>query len=150
MNRSRDLGALLGRILLVVIFIMSGLNKLSHFGGTEGYMANAGIPARLLLPGLILSIAIELGGGLLIAVGFKTRPAAMIIFLFMIPVTLLFHLLPSRHQAGPAAMMNTIMYMKNLSMMGGLLLLASMGPGAYSIDGRDEVPALGGGRRAAA
>jgi putative oxidoreductase len=135
MKESHDLGALIGRVLLVLIFVMSGLSKITGFGGTAGYMGSAGIPQNLVVPGLILSILVEFGCGLLILIGYKTRLAALLVFLWLIPVTLIFHFLPSRHQTGMEAMVNMIMYMKNLSMMGGLLLVASLGAGAYSVDG---------------
>jgi putative oxidoreductase len=140
MESSRDLGALLGRVLLALIFVMSGFGKITGLAGTAGYMASSGIPHNLVYPGLLLSIAVELGCGLLVVVGFKTRLAALAIFLFLIPVTILFHLIPYRNALAQGqsmvALTNMIMAMKNLSMMGGMLFLASMGPGRYSIDGQ--------------
>ena len=136
MNGSRDLGALVGRILLALIFVMSGFAKITGFAGTAGYMASVGIPAGLVTPALILTILVELGGGLLVVVGFRTRLAALVIFLWLIPVTYLFHFAPYRQ--GTDAMNNMIMTMKNISTMGGLLFLAGMGPGGYSVDGNDE------------
>ncbi|HXR24104.1 MAG TPA: DoxX family protein [Candidatus Binataceae bacterium] len=136
MNGSNDLGALIGRILLAVIFVMSGFSKITGFAGTAGYMASAGIPAGLVTPALILTILVEFGCGLLIVIGFRTRLAALLIFLFLIPVTYLFHFVPYRQ--GTNAMINMIMVLKNISMMGGLLFVASMGPGGYSFDGNGE------------
>ncbi len=147
MERSRDLGVLIGRILLVAIFVLSGVSKIGGFSGTAGYMVGAGIPHNLVMPGLILTILIELGGGLLIVIGYQARIAALIIFLWLIPVTLIFHFFPSRE--GQQVMINSIMYMKNLSMMGGLLILASVGPGAYSVDGRLVMSHAVGARQAA-
>jgi len=139
MEGSRDLGALIGRVMLALIFVMSGLSKVTGLSATAGYMASAGIPHSLVYPGLLLSIAVELGCGLLVVVGFKARLAALAIFLWLIPVTILFHLIPQRDAAAQGksmeALINMIMMMKNLSMMGGLLLVVSMGPGGYSIDG---------------
>jgi putative oxidoreductase len=136
MNGSRNLGALVGRILLVLIFVISGFGKIRGFAGTAGYMQGAGIPAGLVTPALILSILVEFGGGLLIVIGFRTRLAAVVLFLWLIPVTYVFHFIPYHHGTPPDQVMtNMIMILKNISMMGGLLLLASMGPGAYSIDG---------------
>jgi putative oxidoreductase len=148
MDRSRDLGVLIGRILLVAIFVLSGASKIGGFTGTAGYMASAGIPQKFVTPLLIVTILIELGGGLLIIAGFQTRIASLIIFLWLIPVTLIFHFFPARE--GHQAMINTIMYMKNLSMMGGLLILASVGAGAYSIDGLSQRPNAMSARRVAA
>ncbi|MGH7840590.1 MAG: DoxX family protein [Candidatus Binataceae bacterium] len=139
MEGSRDLGSLIGRVLLALIFVMSGLSKVTGFAGTAGYMASAGIPHNLVIPGLLLTIAVELGCGLLVVVGFKARLAALAIFLWLIPVTIIFHFIPHRDAAAQGksmeALINMIMMMKNLSMMGGLLLVASMGPGRYSVDG---------------
>jgi putative oxidoreductase len=136
MNGSNDLGALIGRILLALIFVVSGFGKITGFAGTASFMAGSGIPAGLVTPALILTILVEFGCGLLVVVGFRTRLAALVIFLWLIPVTYIFHFAPYRH--GTSAMINMIMVMKNLSMLGGLLFVASMGPGAYSVDGGDE------------
>ena len=133
MNESHDLGALIGRILLVLIFVLSGLMKITGFAGTAGYMTSMGVP--MVYPALVLTILVELGGALMILIGYKTRLAAILIFLWLIPVTYIFHFKPSLHQTGMEALINQIMYLKNLSMMGGLLLVASYGPGAYSVDG---------------
>ena len=131
MNQAHDLGMLLGRILLVLIFVMSGLSKITGFATTAGYMAKMGVP--LVYPALLLSILMELGGGLLILIGYHTRLVAILVLLWFIPVTLIFHLNTWRH--GQDAMINMIMFLKNVSIMGGLLLVASAGPGAYSVDG---------------
>ncbi len=124
--------ALVGRILLALIFIVSGLGKVMNYGGTAGYMASAGLPmVGLLLP---LTIAVELGGGLLIAFGMFTRIVAIVEFLFLIPVTLVFH----HFWDVPAAqaMMQQINFLKNVAIMGGMLLLAFAGPGSLSVDAR--------------
>lgn len=136
MNGSRDFFALLGRILLALIFVMSGWSKITSFAMTGGYMAGQGIPHALVIPGLILSILVEFGCGLLIVLGLRARFAAVLIFLWLIPVTAIFHYEPYRHGVMP--MVNMIMLMKNISMMGGLLFLAAMGPGAFSIDGAED------------
>lgn len=146
----RDLGALIGRILLALIFVLSGLNKITHVGMTAGYMASVGIPGNLVYPGLILSILVELGCGLLVMIGFKARWAALIIFLWLIPVTLVFHVAGYRHATSAmAAMTQQIMVLKNISMMGGLLFLAGMGPGALSADGASTKREATGALRAA-
>lgn len=150
---NHNLGALIGRIMLALIFVMSGFSKITGFAGTAGYMASAGVPHNLVTPGLILSILVEFGCGLLIVVGFRTRLAAILIFLWLIPVTLLFHYLPYRQETAQGqammALTNMIMMMKNVSMMGGLLLLASLGPGGYSVDGSGESSGTGSVRHAA-
>ncbi len=137
MNRSlQDFAALAGRSLLALIFVISGYGKITGFAGTAAYMASKGLPMADVL--LVGAIAAELGGGLAIVAGWKARWAALALFLFIIPTTLVFH-----NPAGlPAAeaQAQTIHFLKNVSIMGGMLLLAAFGPGAWSVDGR-------GGRR---
>ena len=139
MEGSRNLTALAGRFLLALIFVLSGFGKITNMSGAAGYMAHAGLPHALIYPAMFASIAVELGLGLLIMIGFKARWAALIIFLWFIPVTIMFHFLPYReaaaHGNAMSAMAQQINFMKNLSIMGGLLLLASFGSGAWSVDG---------------
>ena len=128
----QNTAALVGRILLALIFIISGFGKITGYAGTAGYMASKGLPmVAVLLP---LTILVELGGGLLIALGWKARWAAAVIFLFIIPVTLVFH-----NPAGldPAqAQQQMINLLKNVSIMGGMLGLFAFGPGGFSLDAK--------------
>ena len=123
-------GPLAGRLLLALIFVISGYNKLVGFDGTVGYIASKGLP----LPQLAAAaaIAIELIGGILLVIGWQTRWAATAIFLFMIPTTLIFH----AFWAAPAAnlQMETIQFMKNLCIMGGMLYVMAFGAGPLSLD----------------
>jgi putative oxidoreductase len=139
MQGARNLITLAGRFLLALIFVLSGFNKLTNLAGSAGYMTQAGIPQILVYPGLLASIAVELGFGLLLMIGFKARMAALAIFLWFIPVTILFHFLPYReaaaHGQAMVAMAQQINFMKNLSIMGGLLLIAGFGSGVWSVDG---------------
>lgn len=123
--------ALAGRILLALIFVLSGFNKLTGFDGTAAYMASAGLPFAKLL--LVPTIAIELGGGLLIMLGWRTREVALLVFLFLIPVTYVFHN-PAANTA--QAQQQTIHLLKNLAIMGGMLHLFAFGAGKWSVDGR--------------
>ncbi len=129
-NALQNYLALSGRILLAVIFVMSGYGKIGGFEATAGYMASKGLPMAQLL--LVLTILIELGGGLMLIVGYRTRLAAVALFLFLIPVTLVFH----NFWVAPAAevQMQTIMFMKNLAIMGGMLYVTAFGPGRFSLD----------------
>jgi putative oxidoreductase len=134
---AQQYGPLLGRLLLANLFIVSGFKKISGFTDTAGYMA-AKMPAldpNLIDIMLVLTIATELGGGLMILVGWQARWAAAIIFLWMIPVTYLFHaywgLPPDQMQA------QFIQFQKNMAIMGALLFIVAQGPGAYSL-GRDN------------
>ena len=122
--------ALLGRVLLALIFVLSGQGKIGGFAGTAAAIASKGLPLAEVLA--VLTILIELGGGLLLILGWKARWAALIIFLFLIPVSIAFHPLWTTPNA--EAMQNQINFMKNLSIMGGMLMVAAFGPGRYSID----------------
>jgi putative oxidoreductase len=157
MESLRDVTALVGRILLALIFVFSGVGKFMHMGGfvamTSAHFANAGIPQFLVYPGLYLSAVVELGGGLLIIAGLKAQWTALVIFLWLIPVTLVFHFADynqavQQHQA-MAAVIQQIMFLKNLAIMGGLLVLAAMGPGGLSFDGRLSATGMNAARRAA-
>lgn len=131
MNVNRDVAALVARILLALLFILSGFGKIGGFEGTAGYIASKGMP----LPQLMAAgaIAVELGAGLLLLVGYKARWAAMAIFLFMIPTTLIFH---SFWSAPPdQVMMEQIGFLKNVSIMGGLLMVWAFGPGRLALGG---------------
>ena len=127
-----DTAALVGRILVALIFIISGFGKITGYAGTAGYMASKGMPmVDVLLP---LTILVELGGGLLIAIGWNARWAAAVTFLFLIPVTLVFH-----NPAGLApdeAQQQMIHLLKNVSIMGGMLGLFAFGPGGFSLDAK--------------
>jgi putative oxidoreductase len=125
-----NFGPLVGRILLATIFLMSGIGKISGFAGTAGYMASKGIPMTDVL--LAITIVIEIGAALMLIVGFKARLGATALFLWMIPVTLIFHnfwAMPADQQ-----MIQQIMFMKNLGLMGGMLYIMSFGSGPMSLD----------------
>ena len=118
---------LLGRILLAVIFLLSGFGKLSAISGTAAYFGGLGLP----LPTVTAVVVglIELLGGLAILVGFQTRIAAWVLAVFTIATGLVAH-------TGWADQMQMIQFLKNLAITGGFLLLASSGAGAYSIDAK--------------
>jgi len=113
----------LGRVLLSVIFIVAGAQKLFNYAGTQQYMESAGLPG-ILLP---LVILLELGGGLAILAGFMTRWVALALAGFTLAAGLLFHF-------EPANQIENIMLMKNLAIAGGFLALAAAGPGAFALD----------------
>lgn len=124
--------ALVGRILLAFIFIKSGWGKIGGFEATAGYMASKGLPMVQVL--LVLTILVELGGGILLAVGFKARWAALLIALFLVPVTFIFH----QYWGIPAdqVMNQTNHFYKNVAIIGGMLMVFALGPGAWSVDKR--------------
>jgi putative oxidoreductase len=121
---------LVGRILMAVIFVLSGIGKVGNFAGTAGYMASKGVPLAELA--LVITIIVELGGAAMLILGWKARLAAGALFLWMIPVTLLFH----NFWAAPADqhMVQQIMFLKNLAMMGGFLYIMAFGSGPYSLE----------------
>ena len=126
------IAAATGRILLALIFIMSGWGKITGFAVTAGYIASKGMPMpELLAAG---AIAVEFFGGLALLAGFKARWAALAIFLFIIPTTLIFH--NPAGLTGQDAQGQMIHLMKNLAIMGGMLMVFAFGPGKYSIDKR--------------
>ncbi len=131
MNKNRDVAVLVARILLAMLFIVSGYGKIGGFEETVGYIASQGMP----FPPLMAAgaIVVELGAGLMLLVGYKARWAAMAIFLFMIPTTLIFH---NFWSAPPdQAMMQQIGFLKNVSIMGGLLMVWAFGPGRLALGG---------------
>jgi putative oxidoreductase len=130
MKNQTDALALVGRILVALIFVLSGFQKLTGFSGVVAAIAGKGLPMPEVLAAL--SVAIELGAGLLLLVGWKARWAALLLFLFMIPVSLTFHNFWTMD--GAQAAMNRIHFLKNVSIMGGMLLAAAFGPGRYSVD----------------
>ncbi|ELQ6242216.1 DoxX family protein [Cronobacter sakazakii] len=123
MKKFEDAGVLVARILMPILFIVSGFGKITGYAGTQQYMDAMGVPG-FILP---LVILLEFGGGLAILFGFLTRTTALITAVFTLLTAFLFH---SNFAEG----VNSIMFMKNFSIAGGYLLLALMGPGAYSLD----------------
>jgi putative oxidoreductase len=124
MDALRSVGALLGRFMLAFIFVAAGFEKVLGPGGTMQYMASAGMPKSLIPELFVVTVIVELIGGLLLIAGWHARLVAFIMFLWFIPVTIMFHVIPGQ----------TIEWEKNLAIMGGLLLVAVHGPGAFSID----------------
>jgi putative oxidoreductase len=124
--------ALIGRLLLAYLFIPAGLGKISGFAGTAGYIASKGLPMPEV--GAVLAILAELGCGILLLIGFKTRWAALALAVFTLAAAFFFH----NYWAVPAeqVMAQRINFNKNLAIAGGLLLLAAFGAGAFSVDGR--------------
>lgn len=112
-----------GRVLMSTIFIMAGINKIGGYAGTQGYMESAGVPG-MLLP---LVIALEIGAGIALLLGWQTRIAAFLLAGFSILSALIFH-------ANLSDQIQSILFMKNLAIAGGLLFLVTAGAGNWSID----------------
>jgi putative oxidoreductase len=125
MHKTQSLTLLAARVLLALIFLAAGANKLSQYGPTVSYMESMGVSGAL-LPAVI---ALELAGGLAILLGAFTRLAAVVLALFCLVAGTLFH----RNFADP---IQAAMFMKNLAIAGGFLALMATGPGALSVDSR--------------
>lgn len=126
----KQYGPLAGRIMLALIFLISGYAKLGNFEGTAGFMAGAGIPLAQIA--LALTIIIEIGGGLMLVIGWKARWAALAIFLFVVPATLIFH---NFWAADAAQLQNQLNhFLKNVCILGGMLYIMAFGSGPLSVD----------------
>jgi putative oxidoreductase len=113
------------RMLMALIFVLSGLSKLGAADAVRGYMEAMGVPGLLLWP----TIVFEIGAGLLVALGYRTRVVALLLAGFCLLSAAIFH-----HQFADQVQM--IMFLKNISMAGGFLLLAAVGPGSFGLDAR--------------
>jgi len=123
----QDKIALAGRVLLAAIFVMSGLSKVAAPTATLAYMKAAGVPFAPL--GLAGAALIELGGGLALILGYRTRVAATILAVFALVTGLIFH-------SAFADQNQLIHFFKNIAMAGGLLQVAAFGGGRLSLDGK--------------
>ena len=117
----------IGRLLLAAIFLLSGVGKIAAPAATIGYITAMGLPLPTL--GYIVAIAVEIGGGLALVLGFQTRIVALALALFSVVTGLIFH-----HAIGDQNQM--IHLLKNFAMAGGLLQVVAFGAGAYSLDNR--------------
>jgi putative oxidoreductase len=125
MDKLQALAAPVGRLLIALIFFISGINKISGYEGTQGYMEAMGVPGGL----LPLVIVTEIVLGLAVIVGYRTRLAALGLAGFTLLSGILFH-------ANFDDQMQMIMFMKNLAITGGFLFLVAHGAGAWSLDNR--------------
>lgn len=130
--RNHTIAPLIGRILLSLIFILSGLMKLFNFDQTSGYMGMMGLPSPDLL--LLATIGLEVIGGLMILLGWHAHLASIAIFLWLLPTTFIFHAFWAAPAEQVQAEMNN--FLKNIAIMGGMLYIWAFGTGALSLDGR--------------
>jgi len=128
-DTSLSYAAPLGRLLLSVIFIMSGAQKITAYAGTQQYMEAMGVPGAL----LPVAIAVELLGGIALLLGWQARIAAFLLAGFTVVAGVLFHLVPSFGMEPMATQVETIMFMKNITIAGGLLMVIAFGPGRLSL-----------------
>lgn len=120
MTRNAPLFAI-ARILMAVIFIISGFGKITGFAGTTAWMASMGLPFPAVL--LVLATVVELGGGIALALGFQVRYSAALLALFTLAITPVFHAFWAA--APEAAEIQKLMFLKNLAMAGGLIHMAN-------------------------
>ena len=126
-ERYGDVAALVGRLFFSSMFLAFSYGKLTAFGGTSGYMTSLGLPAPALVT--LLAIIIEIGGGLLMLVGYQTRLVALGLAIFVLVSAFIGH-----SQLGDS---NQFMhFMKNMAIVGGSLAFVAFGAGAYSLDAR--------------
>jgi putative oxidoreductase len=132
MNAMTDAIALLGRILLAAMFIYAGYGKIGGFAGTAGYIASQGLP----LPQVLAAgtIVLEIVAGVLLVVGWKARWAALALALFTVLASVIFHAFWSV----PAEQFRTqqLFFLKNMAVVGGLLMVVALGAGRWSADRR--------------
>jgi len=128
----QDALALAGRLLIALLFVPAGFGKIGGFAGTVGYIASVGLPMPQV--GAALALAVELGLGLALLLGWRTRLAAAGLALFTLAASIFFH----NFWAAPAdaAMVQQLMFFKNIAVIGGLLAFAAFGAGGWSLDAR--------------
>ncbi|WP_028219041.1 DoxX family protein [Paraburkholderia oxyphila] len=129
-GQGNDVALLVSRILLVTLFVMFGWSKLTGFSGTVDYMAHVGAPVPVI--SAIIAVVMEFVVGILLLVGFYTRPLAVLLAIYTIATALIGHRFWT--MTGMDQYMNMINFYKNVSIAGGLIALAVAGPGKLSID----------------
>jgi len=130
MESGKNVAALVGRVLLALMFVWAGFGKIIGYEGTAGWMASAGMPmVGVFLP---LAILLELGGGIALIVGWKARWVALALAAFTLVASLIFHNYWA--MKGDAVMTNMLFFYKNVAVIGGMLMVFAFGPGRFSID----------------
>jgi len=121
-----------GRVLLTLIFLVAATGKLLDFNGTVQHLASKGVPLPQFL--LAVAIALEIGGALLVLVGFHARLGALMLILFLIPTTFVIHNFWAVD--GNQRIVEMLQFLKNMAILGGLLLIGAYGAGPLSLDVR--------------
>ena len=129
-------GPLAGRILISILFILSGFGKLTNFAGSVQYAA-AGVPESLATLAIIVAIVVELGGGFMLLLGYKIKWVVLTVAGYTLLAALLFHNFWTFE--GMDAQNQMVHFMKNLAIVGGLLYVAVFGAGSISIDKRKKI-----------
>lgn len=126
----RDILLLVARILMALLFVIFGWQKLTNYGGAVAYFVQTDVPMPAL--SAVIAIIAELGAGIAVVLGFFTRPVAALLALYTLATALLGH--PYWNLAGMARFEAEINFFKNISIISGLLLLYLTGAGKYSVD----------------
>jgi putative oxidoreductase len=135
-NTLNNAGALSGRILLGLMFVSAGVDKIGGYAGTQGYMESMGVPGGV----LPLVIALEIGAGLAVMLGILARISALALAGFTLVAAVVFH-------ADFADQMQSILFWKNVAIAGGFLMVAAHGPGTWTLPnllGNRREPAITG------
>jgi putative oxidoreductase len=132
MSQTAYASAAFGRLLIGVLFLLSGVGKLAAPLATQGFIASVGLPYPAVA--YVMATAIEIGGGLALVLGFQTRGVALAIALFSVVTAVFFH-------ADFADQNQLIHFLKNISIAGGLLQVVAFGGGRFSVDGWRSRPA---------
>jgi putative oxidoreductase len=124
--------SLIGRLLMAWLFLPAGIGKILGFSGTVAYIASAGLPLPAV--GAVIALLVEIFGGLALILGFQIRIAAIILAIFTVAASIFFH----AYWAVPAdqQMVTQLLFNKNVAVAGGLLLVAALGAGGWSLDAR--------------
>ena len=125
MEGVRKYSPVIGRVLIALIFILFGFGKITDFGSNLGYMQAFNVPFATFV--LVIAIAVELLGGISLILGLKTKWGAGALIIYTAIITLIFH-------TNLADQTQLIQFMKNLAIIGGLILIANYGPGPFSLD----------------
>ena len=125
---------LIGRLLLVALFLPAGLSKLAGFEGTVGYISSVGLPWPAVAAAAAL--ALEILGSIALLLGFQTRIVAAVLAVFTLVASLFFHAFWAA--ASDQAFVQQLLFFKNIGVIGGLLVLASSGAGAWSLDAKKQ------------
>ena len=130
MNSSRDYLSPVARLMLALVFIMSGIQKIGGYQETVAYMEAQGVPG-LFLP---LVLLLEIGGGLMVAVGWHARIAAGLLGAFSLLAGIVFHLLPALEATAPEYYGQIAHFWKNVAIAGGMAMIVANGPGLFSME----------------
>lgn len=134
LNKLQNPLALIGRLLLASLFLPAGIGKITGFAGTVGYIASAGMPLPTV--SALVALTVEIVGGLSLILGFGARYASLVLAIFTLIASYFFHAfwaVPADQQ-----FVTQLLFFKNIAVVGGLLVVAAMGTGAWSLDARRQ------------